>query len=152
MKEAKKGTKYEVKVTSAIRKKIDDAVRAAADKHAIAAALDKRYTGKVGSYGPYERYITDHNHTIFVSLDTFKAKMSEKADMYAAGKVEKREKRAAKAQEKKVKQVATVAAKSYGKKTPNLMATLETPGVSSSSRKHNQRKGRTVKPEATVNA
>jgi hypothetical protein len=113
----KKGTKYKVNVTPAVRRKIDEAVSAAAGKHAIVAALDKRHTGKVGTYAPYERYLLEGDFTVFVSLDTFKASMSSKPDRFAAGRVEKRQKRAEKAAARKAAKEAKAAEPSKAPKT-----------------------------------
>jgi hypothetical protein len=94
--EKKKGERYEVKVGPETRKKIDKLVNeAAGPKRAIVAALDRRYTGKPGSYAPYERFLCSDGFTVFVSLDTFKVSLSSKPDRHAEAKIERRAKKAA---------------------------------------------------------
>jgi hypothetical protein len=94
MSDEKKGERYEVKVGPETRKKIDKLVNEAAGKRAIVAALDRRYTGKTGSFGPYERYLCSDFFTVYVSLDTFKATLSSKPDRHAEAKYDRREKKA----------------------------------------------------------
>src|SRR3972149_2975049 len=78
------------------RKKIDKLVReAAGTKRAVEAALDKRHTSKPGVYSAYERYLLSDGHTVFVSLETMKATVSDKPNRRAVAKLERQNRRRA---------------------------------------------------------
>jgi hypothetical protein len=170
------------KVTPSVRERWDAVIRAAvkeANAGAIEAALDKRYTsrpyvkdakGKIVKYGwsAYERYLTSSGRTVFFSIPTEHASVSEKIDKFAQGKIERREKRAAKAAERAAKKETVTKAisktKTASKESHKLAKTVKAArkvhasydpaaevlnamaGVSASSQKHNAKKEKAAKP------
>lgn len=108
-----------INIGPAKRAEIDDNIRKAVKEkfgkvHAVASHLDRRYTerastGKAG-WKPYERFLLDNGHTVFVSLSTFNVTVSESVDKKAQAKISARTERLAASAEKKAEREAKKAA------------------------------------------
>jgi hypothetical protein len=74
--------KGKIKITPALRKQIDAAVRSAKGSAAVEDVIEQRLTWQHAEgkprYDAYQRYLLSDQHVVFVSLNTLHASRSEK--------------------------------------------------------------------------